>query len=270
MPTLLTLTLIASEPLFFDESWPLEERFLELLKRGGGAPSPGPADRPRPYTLSPLWRRRERGGPRPSTSGPAAYEWRVCLLEERLAEPALAGVTAPGGLELGGVTLAVAGVKMESLSYEALARQSRRQALARPEARRQLSLEFLTPTLLYRQELPLPLPDPVLVFHHYLCLWDTFAPRPLWVNINVLDAIEVHLALTEHRLETRRVRPAGERPQVGFLGQASYKMMAWQKLGAEFLGMLHLLAGFGRFCGTGAFTEQGLGQTRYGRGRKRR
>jgi CRISPR/Cas system endoribonuclease Cas6 (RAMP superfamily) len=109
----------------------------------------------------------------------------------------------------------------------------------------------------------------VLVFHSLLLAWDTFAPRDLWVNINLLDAVEAHLAVTEHRVETRPVRVADERLRTGFLGQVTYKMMAWEKLGAEFLGTLHMLARFGEFCGTGELTEHGLGQTRYVKGGKR-
>jgi CRISPR-associated endoribonuclease Cas6 len=192
-----------------------------------------------------------------------AYEWRICLLEERWVGPALAGIQGGERVELNGAGLTITGVETQTVGYEALARQSGRWVAARPEARRHLKLEFLTPTVLYRHKLPMPLPDPVLVFHHYLCLWDSFAPRAWWVNINVLDAVEVHLALVEHRLESRPVRPGGKRLQTGFLGQVVYKMMAWEKLGADFLGTLHMLAQFGEFCGTGEGTEQGLGQTRY-------
>jgi CRISPR/Cas system endoribonuclease Cas6 (RAMP superfamily) len=109
----------------------------------------------------------------------------------------------------------------------------------------------------------------VLVFRHYLSAWDTFAPRELWINFNLLDAVQYHVALGEHRLETRHIQWGNKRTVAGFLGGAVYMVHRWQKLGAEFLGHLQMLARFGVFCSTGEGAARGLGQTRLLKGRVR-
>ncbi len=266
MPTVVTVHLSTADPLFFDETWPLETPFRQLLAAAHPSPPPtgGQHDAFLPYTLSPLWRVHRRQRPNPGRATPTAYRWRICLLDDALAPPLLAGLQAMETLALQGASLTVEEVAVETQRYPQIARQAQEQVGDRPESARRLSLEFITPVVLHRSGLPMPLPDPLLVFHHYLLCWDTFAPPELRVNVNLLDAVAFHVALTEHRLETRRVRPAGKPPRVGFLGNATYTVMAWEKLGPDFLATLHALARFGAFCGTGEMTAQGLGQTRYG------
>lgn len=266
MPTTLTIPLTTTERLFFDEAWPLERVFVDLL---AGEPRPlGEKNGLKPYTLSPLWPKPQRRVAVSDRRDRWEYDWRVCLLDETLTPNVVARLEAGHTLDLDGRSLAVGSVGVETCCYEQVARQA--QAKAKTNAKRYFDFEFLTPVILRRQALPFPVPDPVVIFHHYLLAWDTFAPRELWVNINTLDAIEAHLALVEHRLETRPVLLAGERPKTGFLGQATYKMMAWEKLGEDFLGTLHMLAHFAEFCGTGQLTACGLGQTRYRSKRNKR
>ncbi len=258
MPAAITISLTTTERLFFDETAPLERLFLDILTAG----TPAPKDhRLKPYTLAPIWLHRQRGIPAEEKQGHLEYQWRVSLLDDVLTKPFLGGLKTEPTLKLNGHLLAVGPVKTETQTYAQLAKNSRGNPGTPSE--RYFNFEFITPVILRRHNLPFPLPDPVAVFHHYLLAWDTFAPRELWLNINILDAIEAHLALVEHQLETRQAKPDGKNPKTGFLGQATYKMIAWEKLGAEFLGALHRLARFAEFCGTGELTERGLGQTRY-------
>ena len=269
MPTTLTIPLATTERLFFDEDWPLESLFLDTLDRIQVSKLLHQKNNLKSYTLSPVWQQRQQGVPVSEKSDLNQYRWRVCLLDDSLTPHVLEGLEATQTLNLNNHVLAVEQVEVETLTYEQFVQKA--QARAKAKAGRFFDLEFVTPVILHRHSIPFPLPDPVQVFHHYLLAWDTFAPRELWVNINVLDAIEAHLALVEYQLETRQVKPAGKRSQTGFLGQVTYKMMAWEKLGMEFLGTLHTLARFAEFCGTGELTECGLGQTRYlQRGKKKR
>jgi CRISPR-associated endoribonuclease Cas6 len=269
MPTAITLRLTSTEPLFFDETRPLEARFLDIMRRAQSWPAERAQDEElKPYALSPLWR---AGDLQLSTSGkpgPVTCRWLVCLLDDALQAPFLQGLEATEVIDLNGALLAIGEVKVEECTYQDLARRAQVEAAKRPHRARHLNLEFLTPVVLYRSGLPLPLPDPVLVFRRYLSLWDTFAPRELWRNFNLLDAVQFHVALTEHRLETRRVRWDEKRTGVGFLGSATYVVRRWEKLGAEFLANVQMLARFGTFCGTGLGTARGLGQTRFARGRR--
>jgi CRISPR/Cas system endoribonuclease Cas6 (RAMP superfamily) len=270
MPAIITIPLTTSTPLFFDETWPLERLFHQTLDQSQSL-SAGPRnDQVKAYTLSSIWRMKGRGLPVSGSIKTMTYLWRVCLLDDTLTSRFLEGLEVAKTLSLNGQSLTVGQAALEEWTYERLAQQAQTRAEARPTALCYIDLEFMTPVILRRLGLPLPLPDPVLIFHHYLHCWDTFAPRELWFNINILDGVEAHLALIEHQLETRQVKPDGQRVKTGFLGQATYKMMDWQKLGVEFLGTLHTLARFGEFCGTGELTTHGLGQTRYlRRGRKR-
>ena len=263
MPTTTTLTLTAAAPLFFDEAWPLADLFLEILARSGKEVSVSKqGEGGKPYTLSPLQRERPVGCPSPSLNQPTRYYWQVSLLDDALTPLFLADLRAGETLTLAGAPLTIGDVAVRICAYEELARQTHSWAEQKPKAARYFDFAFITPVILWRYSLPFPLPDPTLVFQHYLAAWDTFAPRALWLNYNLLDAVEAHLAITDHQLETRTVNLGSGPPKTGFLGHATYKMLAWEKLGAEFLGQLQTLARFAEFCGTGAYTEHGLGQTR--------
>jgi CRISPR-associated endoribonuclease Cas6 len=270
MPTAITLHLEASDPLFFDETWPLEELFRETLATSGQAGrGTEPEERaPKPYTLSPIRRDSARPPSPQELLDGSAYRWRICLLDDGLAPRFLAGLEGTKTFNLDGKPLTVRNVTTENASYEQIVREAQDYAHVLPNRARRLQLTFITPVILRRSGLPMPLPDPILVFRHYLDCWDTFAPRELWVNVNLLDAIEFHLALTEHQLKTRRVVSGGKRAGIGFLGRATYEATVWRKLGAEFLGTLHTLARFAEFCGTGELTTRGLGQTRYMSGKR--
>ena len=263
MPTALTLPLSAPSPLFFNPAWPLEEMFLEILGRAGNKKAaPQKANRPKPYALSSLRQAQQRGKPAAPDLKTTAYHWRICLLDDALTSRFLAGLKTTETLTLNDTPLTIGEATLKIAPYEEIARRSQAYAASNPKAARHINLQFLTPVILRRHRAPFPLPDPALVFYRYLVIWDTFAPRDLRFNINILDAIEVHLGIIEHQLESRAVTLADGKAKTGFVGQVSYQMMAWEKLGAEFLGTLQTLARFSEFCGSGEWTERGLGQTR--------
>ncbi len=256
MPTIITLSLNTSEPLFFDEMWPLEAIFFDILGQSPQRETPST----KPYTLSPI---RRAQGKRRAGAPVGAYQWRISLLDDALRDSLMQGLEAAQTLELDGKPLTISGVAIEECGYEDIIRLAQEQTGARPDDERSLKIEFLTPAVLYRSGLPMPLPDPPLVFEHYLRIWDTFAPRELRVNYNLLDAVAFHVAVTEQHTESRRVRLAGGGTRVGCLGSVMFTAMGWRKLGPEFLERLHMLARFANFCGTGELTANGLGQTRY-------
>jgi CRISPR-associated endoribonuclease Cas6 len=274
MPAVVTIQLEAPNPLFFDEAWPLEGLFLEILQRS--QPHPLGTERRnrelKPYTLSPIWHAYDRqlsvSGGVPEGEIPTAYQWRAGLLDDALTSHFLHGLEGLETLSLEGKRLNIGNVATEERTYHDIVEQAQVLVSNRPDEQRRIHLEFLTPAILYRSGLPMPLPDPSLVFRHYLSAWDTFAPRELWANFNLLDAVTFHVAVTKHRLETRRVQLAGGKTKVGCLGKITYTAMAWRKLGAEFLARLHMLAQFSEFCGTGELTTHGLGQTQYMSGKK--
>ncbi len=122
---------------------------------------------------------------------------------------------------------------------------------------RQVTLKFCTPTLLFRNGRPYPLPDPGLVFRAYLDLWNLFSPLPLTPDLG--PAIDHDLELADFRLRRRSfgIPPTG---QAAFGGSATFFLRGRHP--ESVLKGLNALADFAEFCGTGAGTDMGMGMTK--------
>ncbi len=101
-----------------------------------------------------------------------------------------------------------------------------------------------------------PLPLPGLVWESYLQRWNAFAPLAL--PLEVRRYAEECLAVAGYHLRTVRVESGAVR-EVGFLGTCRYRTLVpdpyWMRL-------VHLLAAFAFYAGTGRHTAWGMGQTR--------
>ncbi len=101
-----------------------------------------------------------------------------------------------------------------------------------------------------------PLPLPGLVFDSYLQRWNAFAP--LAFPPEVRRYAEECLAVAGYRLQTVLVE-YGEAREVGFVGFCRFLTLVpdpyWMRL-------IHLLAAFSFYAGTGRHTARGMGQTR--------
>jgi CRISPR-associated endoribonuclease Cas6 len=137
-------------------------------------------------------------------------------------------------------------------TYEELAAGALLQA-RRP---RRLTLHFASPTTFHSRERHQPFPLPELVFRQWLEKWNAFAPAAF--PPGVLTFVEEALAVSHYRLESRVVR-FGEALFIGFSGHCTYRFLVtdayWQRV-------VQALAQYAFFCGTGAKTVFGLGQTR--------
>lgn len=123
--------------------------------------------------------------------------------------------------------------------------------------RREVTLKFCTPTLLSRDALAYPLPDPGLVFRAYLDLWNVFSGLPLSSDLSL--AIESELELKDFRLRRRSFGvPPGR--QAAFGGSATFGLRGRHP--ESVLKGFNALADFAEFCGTGTGTELGMGLTR--------
>ncbi|MGB9777471.1 MAG: CRISPR-associated endoribonuclease Cas6 [Anaerolineae bacterium] len=136
-------------------------------------------------------------------------------------------------------------------------------AEARPE--KEITLEFTSPTAFgFGQKAwgkkVVVLPDPVLVFESLLRSWNLLAPPPLRVDKESLMAYlqeDVVIKRIE-RLETR-IQEFKHAPQVGFVGQVTYGLMAENDYAQRVLNALARLA---FYCGVGMKTAMGMGQCR--------
>lgn len=99
-------------------------------------------------------------------------------------------------------------------------------------------------------------PDPALVFTGYLRKWQYFSP------VRLDEDLAGHIrqvTLARHRLRTYILHFSGYQ-ETGFEGECLFNLPAG--LCENKLKMLNALADFAFYCGTGAKTTMGMGQTR--------
>lgn len=126
--------------------------------------------------------------------------------------------------------------------------------LAAAEPVTDLVLRFTTPTT-FRQEGDHFLhPAPRLVFGSYLRRWRAFSPVPL-AEVS-LSAFEERIVVVERELTTSAV-DLGVARHPGFTGWAQYHVTGDD----SFRRGVATLAAYASYCGTGARTPYGMGQT---------
>jgi len=226
----------------------------------------GPATK-QPFTVSPIivpYGQRQR--PDHDGAGSLAAV-RITLLDDALIEILETGLRKRPYLKLYDDTLELhPGRHIWAESYQRLSRQT--------DHSDALTLSFDTPTCFRSGRLSHILPEPTRVFGHYLKQWNTFAPPHLHMDEAILTWVTQHIGISNLRLHSDVFRfadsdpttPSGSaRVQIGFIGQVTYHVIN-HKAAAETshasLIMWNCLANFAPFCGTGARTPQGMGQTR--------
>jgi CRISPR-associated endoribonuclease Cas6 len=118
-------------------------------------------------------------------------------------------------------------------------------------------LKFCTPTLLLREGVPFPLPDPIVIFRQYLDLWNRFSGIPL--DGALPSVLRESLLLKDFRLRARPVEDRNQ-PATYFSGSATFRLRGRHP--ETVLKGFNTLADFAFFCGTGAETDRGRGMTR--------
>ncbi|MFQ6100062.1 MAG: CRISPR-associated endoribonuclease Cas6 [Anaerolineae bacterium] len=134
---------------------------------------------------------------------------------------------------------------------------------ARPEA--EITLDFVSPTAFgFGQKdwgkKVVVLPEPDAVFGSLARSWNNLAPPPLQVERDALKIyVEEHVVVK--RISDLRTRMLHFRksPQVGFVGQVTYGLMAENEAARC---QLSALADFAFYAGVGMKTTMGMGQTR--------
>jgi CRISPR-associated endoribonuclease Cas6 len=235
---------------------------------------------PRPFTVSTLW------GTGPPSQGQVAlkperdYWLRVTSFEPGLSQQLLEKVmpALPDEVRLAETAFALQGATCDpqehpwagQTTFEALAQEH---LLGAREPERKLTLRFASPTTFRRTEgeasltdgqgrgyqvaghnVPLPLPG--LVFDSYLQRWNAFAPVAL--HPDVKRYAQECVAISRYRLQTVLVEFGAAR-HVGFVGRCQFMALVHDPY---WLRLLHLLAAFAFYAGTGHKTTIGLGQTK--------
>jgi CRISPR-associated endoribonuclease Cas6 len=104
------------------------------------------------------------------------------------------------------------------------------------------------------------LPEPDLVFGSLLRSWNNLAPPPLQLDRDALMTyVEKHVVVKRLRgLKTQMLR-FSRSPQVGFVGQVTYGLMAEDEAAHC---QINALADFAFYAGVGIKTAMGMGQCR--------
>ena len=221
-------------------------------------------DGPHPYTVSTLLGRFPRRKIDPGES----YTMRLTAFESGLAQRLLdlaqpSGALAPGAE----VELDRRAWRIEAATGDAAGHPWAGTAdyatlaaalLARPEPpQRRITLQWSSPTTFRSQGRDLPLPLPELVFGSLLERWNAYSPVafPPETRRYVAEC----LAVTRYELKTRSVPVKESAQRVGMTGQVSFTTFNYDRY---WMSVLHTLAAFSFYSGTGAGTAYGLGQTR--------
>lgn len=120
-----------------------------------------------------------------------------------------------------------------------------------------ISLQFLTPTA-FRSggKRNVLFPEAKLVFNSYFSKWQHFSP------IKMVDSLTKYwqdIILARYRCVTRML-DFGTYQETGFQGNCVYELPDF--LNEDQVKALNALADFAFYCGTGAKTTMGMGQTR--------
>lgn len=121
----------------------------------------------------------------------------------------------------------------------------------------QIRLEFQSPTAFRSAgKRNVLFPEPATVFIGYLIKWQAFSAIKIDSGINqwLTKAI-----IARYNLETHMLNFNGYQ-ETGFIGKASFELD--KNTPSETVRLINGLADFAFFCGTGAKTTMGMGQTR--------
>lgn len=119
-----------------------------------------------------------------------------------------------------------------------------------------IHIEFNSPTTFHTGESHLPLPVPDKLLGSWVERWNSFSPVGLTQEVRPF-AQDI-LALSRHELSTQVVH-FGKRTIIGFTGWCIFRILSKDPY---WLRLVHTLANYSFYCGTGVKTSCGMGQTR--------
>jgi len=122
---------------------------------------------------------------------------------------------------------------------------------------REITLRFLSPTV-FRSggKRNIIIPNAILVFKSYLMHWQKFSNMSMKSD---LEGVMHNLRISRYHLQTKILHFPDYR-EIGFVGDCVFELP--RNISDEEAGCLNALADFAFYCGTGAKTAMGMGQTR--------
>jgi CRISPR-associated endoribonuclease Cas6 len=222
----------------------------------------------RPFTVSPLLGvGRARDG-RVRLSPEQDYALRFTVLYPPIFERFMARFLKGEGrpvVRLGQALLLIKEILVTPGSHPWAGYNSWAQLAAQAQPEDEITLDFASPTAFgFGQKVwgkkAVVLPDPGLVFGSLIRSWNSLAPLPLQIDKEALIAyLDEHAVVKRiERLETC-ILEFKRSPQVGFVGQVTYGLMAEDEYVRR---ALNALAEFAFYAGVGMKTTMGMGQCR--------
>jgi CRISPR-associated endoribonuclease Cas6 len=227
----------------------------------------------RPFTVSPLLGVGRAHGGQISLSPDRDYYLRFTVLYPPIFERFMARFLRGEGrpvIRLGHALLLIKEILTTPGSHPWAGYSSWAQLATQARPEPQIRLDFTSPTAFSFGQKDwgkkvVVLPQPELVFGSLARSWNNLAPPPLQIDRDALMAyLEEHVVVKRLQgLDTQMLR-FRRAPQVGFVGQVTYGLMADNEPARC---ELNALAGFAFYAGVGMKTTMGMGQvSRGGRG----
>jgi len=138
-------------------------------------------------------------------------------------------------------------------SYHSLVERYFRADLPSPNA---LEIQFASLTTFHTGDVHMPLPVPEIALESWLKRWNKLSTASLPRAVE--DLKEARLALNRYALQTQVVQYKNA-TWIGFTGDCRFRILTDDEF---WLRLCNLLADYAFYCGTGAKTTFGLGQTR--------
>jgi len=216
-------------------------------------------DSTKPFTVSPLLGGFGRVKDGLRVAPDSMYRLRLTFLQSAVFTRFLDGILKWGDntVDVSSVPFKIEEVNPGSKKDSMVGFQSYQGILNNASAEHHIELEFLLPTV-FRSggRRNVIFPEPQLVFGSYLNRWQAYASVKLDDSINTwID----RTILTRYRLETQMLN-YGSYQEVGFMGRSHYELD--KNTPDEVAIAVNALADFAFYCGTGAKTTMGMGQTK--------
>lgn len=114
-----------------------------------------------------------------------------------------------------------------------------------------IRLQFASPTLLQMGPYKVEFPVVPLLFRHFIGIWNTFSSDKITFEPALLE----HVRLTDFKISS-------EKSRFGLAFQGWIDLEVENGRTENEIGILNMLCDFSFYCGTGVYTDRGLGQTR--------
>lgn len=249
-----------------DQARAMESVFLEWVRAlDPGYAAEMHAAQDKDFTIANLSGARSNRAREALLQSSTTLTWRITSFSPRLStlvrEKLLPGLPETIRLENSNCALKIERVSLNAeehpdaalSSYAALA-QNVLLGARTPES--EIRVAFVSPTSFRQNNRQLLFPLPENAFDSWLRRWNAFAPVKLPDETRAFAAEAV--AVNRYNLRTAKISGEGGW-ELGFSGACSYRILTADPY---WLRVLHTLAAFSFFCGTGRKTAQGMGQTR--------